>query len=95
MTAGKSDSLNDLPGVRYDRRRYDTGWKCVDWVRAVLWASGGLVVGAMAGIGIATVLDYHGFLESLDSPASLWLMLGVTVAGVVMASVIGAMAGRR
>jgi hypothetical protein len=49
----------------------------------------------MAGIGIATVLDYHGFLESLDSPASLWLMLGVTVAGVVMASVIGAMAGRR
>ena len=67
----------------------------MDWVQAMIWAFGGLVVGAMAGIGIATVLDYHGILESLDSPGSLWLMLGVTVAGVTVASVIGAIAARR
>ncbi|MGB1377198.1 MAG: hypothetical protein ACPG7S_05150 [Miltoncostaeaceae bacterium] len=67
----------------------------MDWVQALIWAFGGLVVGAMAGIGIATVLDYHGIFESLDSPGSLWLMLGVTVAGVAVASVIGAIAARR
>ena len=64
-------------------------------MQALIWAFGGLVVGAIAGIGIATVLDYHGIFQSLDSPGSLWLMLGVTVAGVAVASAIGATAARR